>query len=271
MQDVAVLGYDLDDDDDEDDILGFSWGGAANMLLNPFAQAQALGIPVPQALVTAGDPLGPMKAAQAVYETVRGKGGSKRVAKAAARQAAAAVQAQPSALGVPQGSYVPPVQALPQMYGAPPNAAGTRYDSQAPWAGPARREVVGLGNQTMASAATTVTFATANIGKPIRVERLLIEVTDVGAVAAGAETVDVLQIGVDSQLAGALGNPITCFASTAQSGVVLAGGWWYPGVTLTLTINRTAAPGGTTTVIYSASIFGETPRANAWTPFGVQG
>ena len=272
MQDVAVLGYhDIDDDDDDDDVLGFSWGGAANMLLNPFAQAQALGLPVPQGLVALGDPLGPMKAAQAVYETVRGKGGSKRAAKAAAQVAAQAIPQAAAGGQMAGGGFTPPLQALPQMYGAPGNAGGTRYDSQAPWAGPARREVVGLGAQTMGSAATTVSFSTNNIGKPIRVERLLIQVTDVGAVAAGAETVDILQIGVDSQLAGALGNPIEAFGSTAQSGVVLAGGWWYPGVTLTLTINRTAAPGGTTTVVYTASIFGETPRSNAWTPFGVQG
>ncbi len=266
-QDVEVLGFDDDfmdvlDDDDDDDVLGFSWSRAANLALNPFAQAQAMGVPVPQAMVSMGDPTLPFRVAKATYDTVFRSTGSKSKAKRAARKVARTAQSA-------SPSYTPPVSATPQMYGAPPGASGGL--EQSPFSGPARREVVGLGIANLTALLTTVTFSINNIGKPIRVERLVIVGTDIGVPAPGAETVGDLTIGVDSQLAGALDIPIEAFQPTAQSGVVLAGGWWYPGVTLTLQINRSVAPGGTAERTYTASIFGETPRSNSWLPWGQQG
>ena len=114
---------------------------------------------------------------------------------------------------------------------------------------------LGFGNFQIAGAATTVTV---NIRpqRPILVRRLSIVTFDVGAVAVGQALVTQFNVGVNSQLVGTSGIPIEAFGPAATD-IVLAGDVATPGVDVTLTITRTAAPGGVTAQNFAAVLFGE--------------
>ena len=112
----------------------------------------------------------------------------------------------------------------------------------------------GFGVATLGST-DTVLQMTANPQKPIKLERLIIETTDVGAPAAGILTLEVLGVGVESQLVGTGGIPVTTFAAKSV-GVRLNGDVAVPGVDINMGLNRTAAPGGTASVVVAAAVLG---------------
>ena len=118
-----------------------------------------------------------------------------------------------------------------------------------------KRLVLGMGNQTLGSTATTVTF-TVRPQIAIKVQKLLILETNIGAVAPGVSTVTVMNVGNASQFAGSGAVPVATFGPTVY-GNVLHGDVAEPGVDLTMTVVRTIAPGGTATVEYSGAIIGE--------------
>mgnify|MGYP003656286559 CR=1 FL=1 len=114
---------------------------------------------------------------------------------------------------------------------------------------------LGFGNFQIVGAATTVTV---NIRpqRPILVRRLSIVTFDVGAVAVGQALVTQFNVGVNSQLVGTSGLPVESFGPLATD-IVLAGDVAVPGVDVTLTLTRTAAPGGATAQNFAAVLFGE--------------
>jgi len=116
---------------------------------------------------------------------------------------------------------------------------------------------LGFGVFRITGAATTVQV---NIRpqRPILVRRLLITQLDDTAVAPalGTNLVTQFNVGVNSQLVGTQGLPVGAFAPNATD-IVLAGDVATPGVDISLTINRSVAPGGLSFVEFSAVLFGE--------------
>lgn len=118
----------------------------------------------------------------------------------------------------------------------------------------ARKVPLGLGVETMGATDTTVQLV-ALPQVPIRVEKVLLSFVDVGAVAAGQNLVSDIKVGTSSQLAGVGDLPIETFAQDVFDNMLI-GDTATPGISVTVDIVRTVAPGAGTSVIFSGSIIG---------------
>jgi len=114
---------------------------------------------------------------------------------------------------------------------------------------------IGLGVVAFGAAGVAIVLA-AVAQAWMRPRRLVLEFVESGVVAPGLLTVTDVRIGTQSLLAGVAGVPIGAFAPDSV-GPQLIGMPLSPGLTITVNIARTAAPGGATDVLVSGVLFGE--------------
>lgn len=118
-----------------------------------------------------------------------------------------------------------------------------------------RLQPLGLGATAFTAASGTILNLTAQPQRPFKGQRLVIDITRTGATATGLVTVSRLDIGTANQMVASTSLAASAFAATAFD-VNLQLDPATPGITITLQLAISVAPGGADRVDCAAVIMG---------------
>lgn len=147
-----------------------------------------------------------------------------------------------------QQPQAPPAAAAQQNQAVKEMRDGAAGDGRVP---------LGLGSAQLTGTATASGLG-AVAQKEMLTDRLLLLERDLVATAGaapGTTLVTNINVGVDRQQAGVVGSPIEAFGADG-TGIRLEGSFIGRGITVTVDLQRTVAPGAGETVEYSGTLFG---------------